>query len=422
MHSSTVSAQDTPANEDHLGLACDAREAGRLSLLTGGSDRPYVFGLTQELAGRGFLIDLISSDELNDLGSNSAPNVAVLNLRGSQDPDARFWEKTTRIAKYYARLMRYAAKTNVKLFHILWNNKFEYFDRTLLMLYYRVLGKKIVLTAHNVNAAKRDGNDTLLNRLTLRMQYHLCHNVFVHTEKMKQELCDEFDMPISRVTVIPFGINNSIPTTNLTSGDAKAKLGIRQDERTILFFGRITPYKGLEYLVSAFDQLPKDGRRYRLIVAGRPDSCEEYWTEIQARMKSCAHCEDILLSAKYIPDNQTEIYFKAADVLVLPYKDIYQSGVLFLAHSFGLPVIAADVGALRDDIVEGETGYLFQPGDAVALESKIRQYFGSSFYEQLAVRRDEIRQFAMERHSWELVGRTTSEVYAEIMGWTEAYN
>ena len=47
---------------------------------------------------------------------------------------------------------------------------------------------------------------------------------------------------------------------------------------------------------------------------------------------------------EFIPDDETEIYFKAADVLVLPYRDIYQSGVLFLGHSFGLPVLAADVG------------------------------------------------------------------------------
>ena len=54
---------------------------------------------------------------------------------------------------YYAKLIRYAATAKPKIFHILWNNKFESFDRTLLMLYYRFLGKRIVLTAHNVNAA-----------------------------------------------------------------------------------------------------------------------------------------------------------------------------------------------------------------------------------------------------------------------------
>ena len=55
---------------------------------------------------------------------------------------------------YYAKLIRYAATAKPKIFHILWNNKFELFDRTVLMLYYRLLGKRIVLTAHNVNAGQ----------------------------------------------------------------------------------------------------------------------------------------------------------------------------------------------------------------------------------------------------------------------------
>ena len=59
----------------------------------------------------------------------------------------------------------------------------------------------------------------------------------------------------SRITVIPFGINNAVPNTSLTPGEAKQRLGIRESERTILFFGNITPYKGLEYLIAAFRQI-----------------------------------------------------------------------------------------------------------------------------------------------------------------------
>jgi hypothetical protein len=67
-----------------------------------------------------------------------------------------------------------------------WNNKFEYVDRTLLMLYYMLLGKRIVLTAHNVNARRRDSEDTRLDRLTLEAQYRSAAHIFVHTEKMER--------------------------------------------------------------------------------------------------------------------------------------------------------------------------------------------------------------------------------------------
>jgi glycosyltransferase involved in cell wall biosynthesis len=69
----------------------------------------------------------------------------------------------------------------------------------------------------------------------------------------------------------------------------------------------------------------------------------------------------IIQRIEYVPDEQTELFFKAADVLVLPYTHIFQSGVLFLGYSFGLPVIATDVGSLKLEIVGGDTGFVCQP-------------------------------------------------------------
>ena len=386
-----------------------------VSLLTGGADRPYAFGLATALIAKGAALDLIGGDDLDCPEFNGARGVNFFNLRGDQHPGAGFLRKASRVALYYARLLRYVTRAKPGIFHILWNNKFEYFDRTLLTLYYRWLGKKIVLTAHNVNACRRDSNDTYLNRLTLRIQYRLADHIFVHTEKMRQELCSEFGIPERRVSVIPFGINNSVPNTDLTPANARRRLGIREGEKTILFFGHITPYKGLEYLVSAFRRILDRGSEYRLIVAGRPKNCEKYWTSIRAELQEDVQKGRVLLKAEFIPDGETEIYFKAADVLVLPYRHIYQSGVLFLGHSFGLPALAADVGSLKDDIVEGKTGFVFQPEDPAALAAAIERYFDSDLYAELGSRRQEIRDFAAAQHSWDLVGQSTMSVYADLL-------
>ena len=123
----------------------------------------------------------------------------------------------------------------------------------------------------------------------------------------------------------------------------------------------------------------------------------------------------VLLRADFIPDDETEVYFKAADVLVLPYRHIYQSGVLFLAHSFGLPVLAADVGSLKDEIVDGKTGFVFSPEDPVDLAKAIERYFASDLYAHLNSRRGEIRDYATERHSWDVVGQMTMSVYASLL-------
>ena len=393
----------------------DAHRSMSVSLLTGGSDKPYVVGLTGALRSKEISIDLIGSDELNCDPLRNTPGVRFLNLRGDQRSDVGIRDKVLRILKYYAALIGYAAAARPRIFHILWNNKFEYFDRTLLMLYYRMLGKSPVFTAHNINTAKRDSKDSWLNRLTLRTQYRLAKHIFVHTEKMKQELSEEFQVPTNRISVIPFGINNAVPNTSLTPGEAKARLGLAPSSKTILFFGRITPYKGLEYLIAAFRKLAARDHDYRLVIAGRPDRCEEYWSAIRNDLRDDVAAGRVLLRATFIPDEETESYFKGTDVLVLPYREIYQSGVLFLGHSFGLPVIAADVGSLKDDIVDGKTGFVFKSEDVESLAETLERYFGSDLYADLDARRPEIQEFANKRHSWDVVANITLGVYADLL-------
>jgi len=398
-----------------IGNRKSSSENWAVALLTGGGDRPYVIGLGTALASKGITFDLIGSDELDSPDLRSKPGVNFLNLRGDQRPEASVVTKILRVSLYYARLIRYAATAKPEIFHILWNNKFETFDRTLLMLYYKALGKKIVLTAHNVNARKRDSNDSRLNRLTLRIQYRLADHVFVHTESMKRELIDDFGVEVSRVTVIPFGINNAVPITSLTPAEARQRLGIRDRDRAILFFGRITLRKGLDFLIAAFHKILVGRDGYHLTIAGRPERCETYWTAIQETIREDVQGGRVLLRADFIPDEETELYFKAADVLVLPYRQIYQSGVMFLGYSFGLPVLAADVGSMKDDIVDGKTGFVFRPEDPDHLAKVIEQYFASDLYADLSNRRKEIREHAIQRYSWDVVSQMTMSVYAGLL-------
>jgi D-inositol-3-phosphate glycosyltransferase len=394
---------------------CNPSPEITVALLTGGGDRPYAFGLATQLISKRVGLEVIGGDDLDCPELRDTPGVRYLNLRGDQQPDASFQKKVIRVLRFYLKLLRYAASAKPKMFHILWNNKFQFFDRTFLMAFYRLLGKQIVLTVHNVNAGMRDSKDSFLNRLTLRIQYGLAAQLFVHTEKMKSALIEEFAVPASRITVIPFGINNAVPHTKLTSSEAKQRLGLGSGEKVILFFGNIAPYKGLEFLVTAFQKCLAEHLEYRLVIAGRPKNCEKYWKGIRESMSENERKGRILLRADYIPDEETEVYFKAADVLVLPYRYIYQSGVLFLGYSFGLPVLAADVGALKDEVVEGKTGYVFQPEDPIDLMRTIHSYFSSPLYEELSIRRDEIRDYATQHHSWDKVGEITVSVYAGLL-------
>ena len=317
--------------------------------------------------------------------------------------------------RFYARLIKYAVTDASGIVHILWNNKFQYFDRTFLTLFYKLLGKKVVLTAHNVNAGKRDGNDSVSNRATLKIQYRLADHIFVHTDKSKSELMDEFGVHAKNVSVIPFGINNAVPNTEVTSTQARERLGIREGEKVILFFGAVRPYKGLEYLVDAFVQLAAKHLDYRLVIAGEPKKGTEAYVQAIQNTLGTMETNRAIQRFEFVPDEQTELYFKAADVSVLPYTLIFQSGVLFLSYSFGLPVIASDVGSFRDDILEGKTGLVCRPCDATDLAMKIEEYFESDLFKTLGQRRQEIQDYANRRNSWKVVGQKTSKIYLQLL-------
>jgi len=386
-----------------------------IALLTGGGDKPYALGMAAALTSEGILLDFIGSDDLQvpELLNNARIN--FLNLRGDQGPNVSPFAKARRILNYYIRLVCYAATARPKIFHILWTNKFVFFDRTLLLTYYKLLGKRIALTAHNVNAGKRDSNDSWLNRFSLKCEYILSDHIFVHTEKMKDELSSEFGIPPGKVSVIPFGINNTAPNTNLSTEEAKRRLGLVNEDKAILFFGNIAPYKGLEYLVTAFGDLLQTDSSYRLIIVGKPKGDENYWSRIHRAIVQRGIADRVIERIEYIPDEETELYFKAADVLVLPYAHIFQSGVLFLGYSYGLPAIAADVGSLREEIVEGETGLTFKARDSSALACAIEQYFASELFRQLERRRSQVKTYANERYSWSKVATITTRIYSSLL-------
>jgi D-inositol-3-phosphate glycosyltransferase len=387
----------------------------QISLLTAGRDRPYALGLAAALATAGVKFDFIGSDEVDSPELRENPQINFLNLRGDQSVKAGALKKVSRVLIYYFRLLNYALTARPKIFHILWNNKFEFFDRTALMLFYKLLGKKIIFTAHNVNAAQRDAKDSWWNRATLKFQYRLCDHIFVHTEKMRRELFSNFGIPEKKVTVIPFGINQTVPYTTLTPESARQKLELKPSDKVILFFGNIAPYKGLEILVDAFADVIKLDSDLRLVVAGRPKGEEIYWRELSEKINRSPARSKMILKIEYVPDAETEIYFKAADVLVLPYTHIFQSGVLVLGYNFGLPAIAADVGSLREEIIEGKTGFVFEPKNVRDLGRVIQNYFASNLYFELMDRRAEIQNFANERYAWSKVADTTTTVYSNLL-------
>jgi glycosyltransferase involved in cell wall biosynthesis len=232
---------------------------------------------------------------------------------------------------------------------------------------------------------------------------------------MKRDLASDYGVASDKISVIPFGINDTVPTTDLTPERAKLRFGLARTDRTLLFFGRIAPYKGLEYLIAAVAMLAKKEDAVHLIIGGRVERGHgEYWRSIQQNIAHEGIGHLVVQRIGFIPDEEVEQYFKAADAVALPYVRIFQSGVPFLAFSFGVPVIATDVGSLRDDVV-AETGFLCRPGDPYDLARTIITFFESTLSRDDDDKRERIRRFGAERHSWATVGERTKDVYVGLL-------
>lgn len=414
-----TTGQSLPMGNGELAPSCLGQHiSADVAILTGGFDKPYAFGLSMALAAHGLRVDVIGSDDIDCDEMHRTPGIRFLNFQSGWRSNAGLVEKIRRVLGVYGRLLRYALGNSPRVFHILWNGKLVYFDRTLLTLTYKLLGKRLTFTAHNVNTSRRDGTDTWLNRLTLKSQYRLVDRLFVHTDPMKRELSSEYGVVPDRVCVIPFGINNAVPHTDLQPIEAKRRLGLSGAARTLLFFGRIQPYKGLENLIEALEILKAlGGNEYQLIIAGEPKKEHStYWSKLQARIENGPLQDWVLQRIQFIPDEETEIYFKAADVLVLPYSGIYQSGVLFLGYSFGLPVIATDVGTFTQEVIPGQTGFLCRREDPNSLARAIAEYFDSPLYRDLDNRRVQIQSRVLTTNSWDVVAARTVAVYRELSG------
>ncbi len=162
--------------------------------------------------------------------------------------------------------------------------------------------------------------------------------------------------------------------------DARAKLGLGQDEKVILFFGFVRRYKGLKYLIEALAEVRRE-MPAKLLVVG------EFWEDerpYRDQVRQLGLSEAIIFHSGYVPNDQMAMYFSAADVVALPYLEATQSGIAQLAIGFERPMIGTIVGGMADVVREGETGLLVPPADSRALAQAILKFFREELAEPFA--------------------------------------
>ncbi len=196
-----------------------------------------------------------------------------------------------------------------------------------------------------------------------------------------------------------------------TRGTARERLGLAPDAEVAVFFGYVRRYKGLDTLLEAWPAV-RARRPVTLLAAG--DFYED--PAPYRALAAAAGGDAVRLMEGYLPDADVEALFKAADVVVLPYRSATQSGVTHVAYALGVPVIITDVGGLAETVRDGVTGLVVPPGDPAALAAAVTRFFAEGLGPRL---RQGVRALQAE-HSWSVLADRAVELIdalAPARGW-----
>jgi glycosyltransferase involved in cell wall biosynthesis len=166
--------------------------------------------------------------------------------------------------------------------------------------------------------------------------------------------------------IIPHGNFNDLYEDKISENGARKILNIPENKKIILCFGVIRENRGYEYLIES----TKEMQDIIIIIAGKSNS-KYLCRKLNNYVKKTSN---LRLFIKWIPDNEIQIYFKASDIVVLPYTEIYTSGVVPLAYAFRRPVITTNIGFMYD-VINEKTGILVPPKDSKALKEAIERMF-----------------------------------------------
>jgi glycosyltransferase involved in cell wall biosynthesis len=185
----------------------------------------------------------------------------------------------------------------------------------------------------------------------------------------------------------------------LPKAQARAALGLHPDKKTLLFFGLIRDYKGLDLLIEAFGKLTPD---YQLLIAGEPyGSFDKY----RAQIAALPNAQDVHTEVRYVSDAEVPQLFSAADACVQPYRSATQSGITSIAYHFNLPMIATDVGGLKEVIADNETGIIVAQPDAGEIERGIKRFFEQGNPEKFAANINRLKR----NLSWEAFAQAVTD-------------
>jgi glycosyltransferase involved in cell wall biosynthesis len=259
----------------------------------------------------------------------------------------------------------------------------------------------IVSTNHDVkpHLGFEKGFKSSYREILRKIVTRYSNKIIVHGEYLKNVAISYLHLKAGDVYVIPHGEFSIFKKWN-------EEINTNEEQNTILFFGRIGKYKGLDYLIKAEPLISRIIPELKFIIAGSGD----YFQECEKMMLNKERFE---CHIRFIPNEEVPELFQRASIVVLPYIDASQSGIIPIAYAFKKPVVVTNVGSIPEVVDDGKTGFIVPPRDTKALanaiikllkDDELRKQMGENAYKKMK-----------EDLSWDKIAEKTIEVYKEVI-------
>jgi glycosyltransferase involved in cell wall biosynthesis len=262
-----------------------------------------------------------------------------------------------------------------------------------------VSGTQLVWTVHNTYHHERKFQRT--ERVVNELTFLAADTNTVKCPSAGRILSREYTMPRENMfSIIRDGNYNAVYPNNVSKKEARDKLSVEEDSFVFLFFGKIREYKGVDVLIDAFQNLSYDNMN--LWVVGNPES-ERLRSDLQKQTDSI---ENITIELEFISEDSVQLYLNMADVLVLPYRRILNSGSIYLALTFGLPVIAPEMGCIPCSVPSENEELLYNGSQKGLIQSLEIAYLHSDLS-----RISEANRRQAEDYDWTTPAKQLAKIY-----------
>ena len=308
--------------------------------------------------------------------------------------------KAINYIKAYKKIIKFCSIEKVDILHIQW----FIFSPVDYYFIKKIKNKniKIVATVHDIMPFNKKFYDYRYHKKL----YDICDQIIVQAKINVDRLKNEFNIDDKRINYIPHGNFVDFSET-VDQMEARKKLNLPLDKSIILFFGQIKKVKGLGTLIEAFNNVVKQRKDVYLLIAGKvwKDNFEYYQNMIDNyKLNDYIRCD-----IKYIPDDEIKYYFNSCDFSVLPYLDVFQSGVVQLTYAYSKAAIVTNVGGLPEVVVNNKTGKVIAPNNPNQLADAINEFLDNKdIVNQMGI---EGKKFVEDKFSWIKISDQTKNVY-----------